>query len=370
MARKLALKKLTASDLTLFKWHFQNNPAGKQKAFNLDSRVLVDELYPQLREPAAVPQPRFSIDLYLLGPGMAQSYNLQRKILKQQKNWRLNGEFIDSPEDDPQRYNILLPGDFALFEFSGDVVPGTAKIVLVAQALPVDAGVHRELDRRYPEGSMWLLDEEEIEAVLAVEPLPIGHPLFEWLKTDDLEDAVLGGVIGVEKINRRREGRGITPEEFVSSRQVAEQTGVLGEVLLNEYFDRQLERGNFEWYEWTSSINAVSPYDFRIGPVNGDERLVDAKSTRGGFSNPIHLSLSELRRAVEGRTPYDIYRLYNVVDDCAKMRIAHDVGPVLRSLLDVFETLPAEVSVDAVSVRPEFLDFDEMEFIVSLGDVN
>ena len=85
MPRKLALKRLTASDLTLFKWHFQNHPAGKQKAFNLDASVLVDELYPQLGEPALVPQPRYPLDLYLCGPGLAPANNLQRKILNSRR---------------------------------------------------------------------------------------------------------------------------------------------------------------------------------------------------------------------------------------------------------------------------------------------
>src|SRR5690349_10097613 len=126
MPRKLALKRLTASDLTLFKWHFQNHPAGKQKAFNLDANVLVGRLFPQLGEPALVPHPRYPLGLYLYGPGLAPANNLQRKILKQQKNWRLNGELIDNPVENPELYNVLAPGDFALFEFSDGAVPTTA----------------------------------------------------------------------------------------------------------------------------------------------------------------------------------------------------------------------------------------------------
>jgi hypothetical protein len=68
MARKLAIKKLTQSDLTLFKWHFINRPAGNQKGFNLDARVLVRSLYPLLPEVVTtLPNQRVPLDLIFTG---------------------------------------------------------------------------------------------------------------------------------------------------------------------------------------------------------------------------------------------------------------------------------------------------------------
>ena len=46
MINKLALKRLTASDLTLFEWHFNYRNAGNQKAINLNADVFKDQLYP------------------------------------------------------------------------------------------------------------------------------------------------------------------------------------------------------------------------------------------------------------------------------------------------------------------------------------
>lgn len=363
MPRKLALKRLTASDLTLFKWHFENRPAGKQKAFNLDTRILVGEFYPQLGEPSNLPYPRFPLDLYLLGPGLASTNNLQRKILKQQKNWRLNGELIHDPEDDPGRYEALVPGDFAFLEFAGGVVPTTARVVLVARSLPADAAVHRELVRRYPDGSMWALGEAEVSDVLDASSPPSGHPLYDWVESEALEDAVLGGVEGVRRITHQRAGRGISPEEFLRARKAAELTGVSGEEFLNDYLLREVEDGRISGFEWTSSINAISPFDFRVRETGRAERVIDAKSTGGVFSNPIHLSLAELRRAVGGPEPYDIFRLYAVTETSARLRIARDVGPALRAVLLMFDALPAGVSVDAVSVHPDLLSFE-------LGEIN
>lgn len=40
MSTKIAVKKLTASDLTFFEWHFKNRNAGNQKAINLNRNVM------------------------------------------------------------------------------------------------------------------------------------------------------------------------------------------------------------------------------------------------------------------------------------------------------------------------------------------
>lgn len=368
MPRKLALKRLTASDLTLFKWHFQNHPAGKQKAFNLDGGVLVGRLYPQLGEPALVPQPRYPLDLYLYGPGLAPANNLQRKILKQQKNWRLNGELIDNPVEDPELYNVLVPGDFALFEFSGDVTPTTANVVLISGNLPTDAGIHTELARCFPDGSMWVLEEELIQEVLSSAVPPSGHPLYDWAETSLLEDAALGGVMGAEAINVRRGNRGISPEDFMRSRRNAEATGVAGEELLNEWLEGERRVGRVQAFEWTASVNAVAPYDFLVTDHVGEVRAVDAKSTVGGFGNPIHLSMSELMVAVHGSEPYDIYRLYEVSETGAKMRVAKNIGPSLGNTLAALSKLPKGITVDGLSIRPECLGFSADVIIVAALD--
>ncbi|WP_199136044.1 DUF3883 domain-containing protein [Delftia sp. ASV31] len=365
MARKLALKRLTASDLTLFKWHLANRPAGSQKAFNLDTRILVGGLYPLLGDPPLVPRPRYPLDLYLFGPGLATVNNLQRKILKQEKNWRLNGELIDNPVEDPERYNVLVPGDFALIEFAGDAYPTTANIALVSEATASDASLHAELSRRYTSGSMWLLDEKIISSVLASARAGPDHPLHEWIQTDVLEDAALGGYSGVSAVNARTGRRGISPEDFLRSRRFAEATGVAGEELLNSYFESELQQGRIAEFEWSSSVNAVSPFDFKIFHTNSAKfRLIDAKSTAGKFGNPIHLSYSELSRAVKGPEPYDIYRLYEISECGGKMRVARDIGPALRQTLEILETLPRGMAVDGISVKPEILNFSmEINFI-------
>jgi hypothetical protein len=359
MRQKLALKILTASDLTLFKWHFENRPAGNQKALNLNRDVLAGALYPHLGAPPDIPNQRYPIDLYLLGPGVAPPHNLQRKILRQQKNWRLNGELISNPEEDKDRYNVLREGDFAVLSFMGDAVPSSVTIVLIAKNHDQDAAIHTELLRMYPQGSMRVLKEEEMAAILRTASAPVTHPLYDFTGSDSIEDAILGGTSGLDEVNRRRAGRGIRPEEFLRLRKAAEQTGNTGEEIINDFFLREVEQRHVEGFEWVSSVNAIAPFDFLMTEPSGESRMLDVKSTAGAFSNPIHLSLAEMRMAVAGSAPYDIYRVYEISEEFAKLRIARNVGAALHGALASLQNLPAGMSVDSVSVQPGILAFGD-----------
>ncbi|MEM0941187.1 MAG: hypothetical protein AAGI25_15585 [Bacteroidota bacterium] len=114
MSRKLALKRLTGSDLTLFEWQFRTINKGNQKSINLNANIFVEKLYPLLPQLADEKDGRIPIDLSIYGPGLNRLDNLQRKIIKGEtyKNWRLNGEFIYNRPETPDRYNILKEGDF------------------------------------------------------------------------------------------------------------------------------------------------------------------------------------------------------------------------------------------------------------------
>lgn len=368
MPRKLALKRLTTSDLTLFKSHFRNHPSSKQKAFNLDSRVMTGKLFPRLRELAPIPPHRHTVDLRMYGPGGAPAYSLARKILKQQKNWRLNGELIDDPDGRPGLYDALNEGDYAILEFEGDDAPSGVKIVLVAKDVPADARIHAELYDRFPVGSMWAISVDTIQEVVAAASPAAGHPLNDWVDGDTIEDAVLGGAEGAAAISKRRGARGMSPEDFIRALRRAEVTGLVGEELLNAWLDERQSIAEIDSFEWVSSSNAISPYDFLVSPKAGQIRLIDAKSSSGAFGNPIHLSFRELQTAVEGKDPYDIYRLYEVSEAGGKMRIAADVRQSLEPVLAALRILPHGVSVDSISIRPENLVFSGEVLVLSAAD--
>ncbi len=369
MSRKIALKRLRASDLSFFEHYFRAHPDVKQKAFNLDAQTLVDRLYPSLPEVVeTLSNKRIPLDVYFFGPGLQGAHNLQRKILKQQKNWRLNGELVHGPEDFPNRYEDLRPDDFALIEFSGTPVPTSAKILLISGKNQFDAPIHAALSATFPNQSMVVPSDAQIEAVvLAAEPTD-GHPLLDWSDQNLAEDVALGGSRGIERLVRRRRGRGMSPEDLQKARQAAESVGALGEELVNAYLGYLVEAGKLLSFDWVSNVNAISPYDFRVVTRESSPRVIDAKSTASGFRNSIHISLSEVRTATEGAEPYDIYRLFDVTETTATLRIAPNVGPALQQVVEALQSFPGGVEVDSLSVDPRVLPFSTEEKLLHLPE--
>src|SRR5690242_9918868 len=203
MRRRIALKRLTASDLTLFEWHYRNRNAGNQKAINLNADVFVGDLFPSLPDIASEHEGRIPLDLKIYGPGLAPLHNLQRKIIKiaSYKNWRLDGEMIGNPENEPARYDVLQADDLAIFEFEGLVVPDSAKMILISQNLKEDQQMHRALAPLVTNHSMvsvTVMQLREIALGLAGED----HPLYQLSLEAELEDAAENGLQGQIALRR------------------------------------------------------------------------------------------------------------------------------------------------------------------------
>ena len=361
MKKKIALKKLKSSDLSFFKSYLQKNPSAKQKGFNLDLNVMEGEFFPYLRE-LLEPRPKKAVhvDLTIFGPGAAGPHSLARKIKRDAKNIRLNGEIVDAPVTDPERYGKLTPGDFALLEFTGTPLPASVKVVLVAAACPDDHTVHQVLSTILPaiSDSMKVLSVDDLDKVVQTADPVASHPIRDWLDDQLFEEVGYGDANAAVRLNKRRLGRGISPADFKTAKESAERTGFLGEELL-DVFLRSRDLPDVSSHVWVSQENAISPYDFMINGCSG-ERHADAKSTSGKFSNPIYLSSAELKHAVESGVPYDIYRLYEVREAGALLRVAHDVGLKLGPVLKALDAFPPGVAVDSISFVPDFFEFTDL----------
>jgi Domain of unknown function (DUF3883) len=354
---RLALKKLTASDLTLFEWHFRNRNVGNQKAINLNADVFVDQLFPGLPEAAAVFDGRLPVDLFLYGPGAAAELNLQRKIIKggTYKNWRLDGETIHNPGDTPDRFNSLTEGDVAVMEFNEGQFPSRLRLVLLAHAASPDVPFLAHLDRRLQGRSMVSMGRSDLSSDVSAAGVAPEHPIHELLMEAALEDAAQGGATGARELRTRRSGRKIFRSELLNAKRRAEENGQLGEEFVNHMLQGRLDRGEITGFTWESADNAIAPYDFRVTGAQG-ETYVDVKATEGEFSRTIHVSLAELGEMAQ-RPSYEIYRVYGMNNSVANVRIASDLRRFASTVLGTFERLEAGVAADGVSVRPEILKF-------------
>lgn len=376
MSRKIALKRLTKSDLTIFDWQFRRSSSGNQKSINLNRDILEGKFYQNLTE---VLEERdwepFILNLTILGPGVSEEHTLPQKIIKggTYKNWRLNGKLIPSPDPEgDDRYASLSEGDYAIMEFIGAAWPTSMRMTLVAAGLEEDRDLHAELTRRFSlnkRQSMITLGLEDLENSIneVGNRLPEDHPVRDFLEAFDLEDAAKGGPIGMHRLNRRRQGRGVSHQEFRKAKKAAEMIGRQGEEMLDKHFHHLKEKDEIMDYEWVADENAVAPFDFRLITSPEKTLLIDAKTTAGPFDNPLHISLSELREMKLNSHEYRIVRLYEVKEGFARMRISSPMREFAEEVIAHFDALPAGVWPDSISVAPETISFDD-EKVLDFND--
>lgn len=371
MPRKLALKKLKASDLSFFSAYLAAHPGiGKQKGITLDKRVMEAELYyPDLKAVIDGLADQISpVALTFLGPGKAPPYLQMRKVIESAKNWRLNGEVVRAPADDPTRFDSLAPGDIAVMEFSGVGAPSAMKVVLLSASHPDDAGVHAAFNAEFPGRLMSIVSEEQIEDVIERGAAAADHPIRDWLDNDLLEEVGRGSGEAVERLARRRRGRGLSRSELQRAKANADAVGRLSEVLLDYHFPTAYPSRDHTSHVWTADTNSISPYDFELTMNDGSTLHVDAKGTAGPFNNPIHLSLAEIHHALESGVRYRICRLYGVKESGAKLRVADDIAGRLAPLAATLNALPAGVKIDSLSFDPNYFGFDSTEVTIVYED--
>lgn len=369
MLRKLALKRFTGSDLTLFEWQFKNINKGNQKSINLNANIFVEKLYPLLPDIADEKGGRIPIDLSIYGPGMHELDNLQRKIIKggSYKNWRLNGEFIHNRLETPERYNVLVEGDFGLFEFYGIEYPSAAKLLLIAQNSIEDRDLHNKLEEFYEGKSMVVVESSELHSIVdAVNPIK-EHPIYKFILENELEEIILtGGDVEQGLITSKPSFRSINVADFQKAKKTAEINGRRGEEFINEYFSKQISLGKINSFNWQSNINPISPFDFLIVNNKGEEIYLDVKSTSGPFDNVIHVSFNELLQ-MSNKDKYDLYRVYSIAENTAILKIASNLKEWAQKILDTLQKLPVGVKSAGISIKPELLEFGP-EVKISIED--
>lgn len=353
MVEKLSLKLLQHSDITLFRPYFERYPQTKQKAINLNADVFVDTFYPTLRSSNVR---RYRVDLRIFGPGLAGEYLVQRKIIKEQKNWRLDGELVPNPPNDPHRFDQIVPGDLAIIGFEG-VIPDIITLYIISQSDTNDMALHQALSPHIGSGrdSMREIDLPFINRIINIAHPVEQHPIHDLLLEDALEDAAQNGISGIQRLTRVSRRR-INSEALQQARENADRIGRIGEEMVNGYLTQLKQNGQIDDFQWVSDDNAISPFDFEVRTPNGSI-LIDAKSTESRFDNQIHISYNELLQMREANA-YDLYRVYEINGRRAKLRIARNMKSFAESILNILGQLPNGVRSDSISVDPNTLNFE------------
>ena len=358
---RVAVKQLSASDLTFFSAHFHTpDQRSKQKAINLNADVFVDEFYPGLRDRLA----ELHFGLTIIGPANARPYRLSRKALRTQgaKNWRLDGELINDPPGEPGRFDELAEEDLAVIAFDGSEQPESVTLVLVSRS--EDADLHNALS-----AMLTFSGRQTMKAITADQLSTLhqqtcstytdGHPLELLFAADSVEEAVHGSADAQERIAASHDGRGIaiSPESVRRQAATAGEVGQLGE----EVFERWLVDSHHaeDEFEWVSQTNARAAYDFLVTAPRWETAdrplFVDVKSTKGPHSAAFHMSMAEVRWAA-AHQEYRIARVSSLSGSSAQIRILTGISQVCGELLrSALSGLPEGVAIDSFEIDPGIL---------------
>lgn len=172
MPNRIAVKRLTKSDITFFAHHYHAQAAAgdttAQKSINLNREVFIDRLYPGMDgEEDGI---RFPVALF--GPDGAGHVAAGVMVKKSQKNWRLNG-FVRDPAEAPERFTPLRPGDLVVMDFVGDDAPRDGRLCFVCREEQAFLSLNGWLGGR----AMASLDRATLAARLDADDVPADHPL-------------------------------------------------------------------------------------------------------------------------------------------------------------------------------------------------
>ena len=167
----------------------------------------------------------------------------------------------------------------------------------------------------------------------------------------------MGGSQGSRRLYAHSTSRQVSKEDVANARRSADETGRIGEELVNAHLNRRAASGDLQSSEWTAEMNAVAPYDFRIVHPTGEIVLIDVKSTAGEFERPLHFSFNEILQIANGAPRYEVYRVFGASITSAKLRICSDTRPMGKVIFDALSLLPDGVTPDSLSVRVDLLPF-------------
>ena len=380
--KRLALKRLSASDLTFFEHHFRNTLGTKQKAINLDSRVFVKSFYPNINDVTGGGNDSLAHPLNIYGPRGAPLYSQMCRTLKQAKNWRMGGVIIRS-DITPDRYESLVPDDLAIMVFLGGNRPERVDLFLISSQSEVDTHLFSLLHAAYKDyfgekTAMLELSEQDLsetlQAGIDVSLIDESHQVFEFLRSSEAlevpstSDTVPGSLFTP---SRKR----VMSKDQLNKRKVAaDKIGADGEKIINFWLEELVGQDKIHDFEWVSQVNAIAPYDFEITDSAGKKMLVDAKSTGGVFENQFYISINELRTAADPSSDSCIYRVYELNPDgeWGKLRVARLAAEFVQGILGQLSKLPNGVQVDGVAVKPSCLEFGEeitLNYMANQGDL-
>lgn len=298
------------------------------------------------------------VDVKLHGPAGKPPIQLKDRVIAlQDKNWRLNGDFVHAPSLDPDRFfPVMQEGDLALIGFDDVGWPTNPVVVLLSQV--ADASLWSSLESRVSKGSnsMTQLDAGSLLALADSQGLAENHiiRLFgNGLTLSVLSPTVMPDMLSVEDsviasaptppAERPATVRFRTTSlAQIAARAVsANATGLLGERVVDNFLTQQ-GTPKQPVHTWISQQFPEHPYDFELLEASGLVAAVaDAKSTSADWSLEFFMSAAEVGYASRSAVPYHIYRVSGLrPGNNAELRVSDDIRGLAAGILAAWLAAP------------------------------
>lgn len=170
------------------------------------------------------------------------------------------------------------------------------------------------------------------------------------LKELEIETQIPGKLIIEKKIRKI---------DIQKAQTIFSEIGKIGEELIAEYFDRLQFNSQIKKYEWVnSSCESSYPYDFRYQDLSDNIIYLDVKTTKFDFKQRVIYSDKEIDFALsKPQNCYNIYRVYNLTNNNANLRICRNCVPHFKSIsknLSTFKHNLQNINTNVQSINIAF----------------
>jgi Domain of unknown function (DUF3883) len=389
----VVLKRLTLnSDLGWFKSIFDGHALNtKQKSITLN-KVVLNAIWPSLltreamynacktamRETKALSPEGMAkyaaekakarmvgtlpVHVELHGPAGKPPISMDRIIALQDKNWRLNGDFVLDPPEDPARfYPVMQEGDLALIGLDGVEWPTSTTVILLSQT--GDVALWESLQGRVSRGtrSMVRVDPADLIALADSLGLAADHVVRHLVGTAPAAPGAVEGTsshlpptLAPTKLGVSPPALTTTPAQLAERRAKAARIGLLGEKMVDAYLDAEAAPGQAA-HIWVSQKFAEHPYDFELlAPSGAVVTVLDAKATSRNWKDEFYMSAAELIYAASSPVPYLIYRVSRVAEGASgELRISEDIREFARTVVEaLLSSSPTGTRLTELAVHP------------------
>jgi hypothetical protein len=333
-------------------------------------------------------------DIY--GPDGKPPITQDRIIILQDKNWRINGAFVEDPPSDPNRFfPVMEEGDLALIGVDGIDWPVAASIILLSQNTS-DSSLWADLSTKVSKGSgsMIQLQAADVQTLADAHGLPADHPIRRLISAPAASALPLPAApappilppvappalphssapptagaptpgllpapavapaapVPITALKKPGAVKQVTEEAHTEQMLANALTGVRGEKMVNAYLADQNTLGG-PVPLWMASSSAEHPYDFGLlEPSGALAAVVDAKATSTAWPSSFFMSMAELTYAATSDVPYFIYRVSEVSATGGILRTSGDVRDFAKATaLSLVNAAPVGTRVTGISISP------------------